>query len=216
MSRWAYVRGTITITPLGRTQAEKRYILDSVLDHLPRVTGSEGDMNVYVIQKNGHNCSYSCDEFGEHSNNLIGSYGQKTNRGWLNTQSQYIIIVDGSLRDRCFEDTKREFMKWICRLAKRVKVDTALVDISGCNENWEEANLLIREDSRFFDMFECPSWSIAAEPNDVAWCEYLMWDPVKDSQYPLALAYKYYNDKDVDEEFEHRIKYSRGEYTCEK
>lgn len=41
MSFWSYVHGTVTVQPLGRTQSEKRYILDTVLSHLPKVTGSE-------------------------------------------------------------------------------------------------------------------------------------------------------------------------------
>lgn len=53
MSSWTYVHGTIVVSPLGRTQHEKRYILETVLDHLPVVTGSERDMEVYVIQKEG-------------------------------------------------------------------------------------------------------------------------------------------------------------------
>ena len=55
MSSWTYINGVITVFPLGRTQAEKRYILDTVLDHLPKVTGSERDMNTYLIQKSGYN-----------------------------------------------------------------------------------------------------------------------------------------------------------------
>lgn len=51
MSSWTYVHGTIVASPPGRTQHEKRYILETVLDHLPVVTGSERDMEVYVIQK---------------------------------------------------------------------------------------------------------------------------------------------------------------------
>ena len=53
MSYWSFVHGTVTVLPFGRTQAEKRYLLDTVLDHLPKVTGSEGDMNIYCIQKMG-------------------------------------------------------------------------------------------------------------------------------------------------------------------
>ena len=53
MSSWTYVHGTIVASPPGRTQHEKRYILETVLDHLPVVTGSERDMEVYVIQKRG-------------------------------------------------------------------------------------------------------------------------------------------------------------------
>lgn len=48
MSSWTYINGTITVRPMGRTQPEKRYILETVLNHLPRVTGSEGDMNIYI------------------------------------------------------------------------------------------------------------------------------------------------------------------------
>ena len=51
VSFWTYVNGTITVSPMGRTQAEKRYILDTVLEHLPLVTGSEGDMDTYNIHK---------------------------------------------------------------------------------------------------------------------------------------------------------------------
>lgn len=59
MSSWTYITGTITVSPIGRTQAEKRYILDTVLAHLPIVK----DMDVYVIQKNGHNSSCFYDAF---------------------------------------------------------------------------------------------------------------------------------------------------------
>lgn len=58
MSYWTYINGTITVCPMGRTQPEKRYILETVLNHLPRVTGSEGDIDVYIIQKNGKLCTY--------------------------------------------------------------------------------------------------------------------------------------------------------------
>lgn len=48
MSSWIYINDTITVHPMGGTQPERRYILETVLNHLPRVTGSEGDMNVYM------------------------------------------------------------------------------------------------------------------------------------------------------------------------
>ena len=57
MSYWTYINGTVTVSPIGRTQAEKRYVLDTVLSHLPVVTGSERDMNVYIIQKDRSNGS---------------------------------------------------------------------------------------------------------------------------------------------------------------
>lgn len=51
MSWWTYINAFIVVYPTGRTQLEKKYILDTVLTHLPLVTGSEGDMDVYVVQK---------------------------------------------------------------------------------------------------------------------------------------------------------------------
>ena len=130
MSFWCYVNGTVTVRPMGRTQAEKRYILDTVLEHLPIVTGSEADMNVYVIQKNGYSSSCSHDEFGEITNNLVDSYGDRSReRGSLETQDEYILVVDGSFRDREFDQTYREFVKWLCRLGKRIRIEDALVEV---------------------------------------------------------------------------------------
>jgi len=201
MSHWTYVRGSVVVSPMGRTQPEKRYILDTILDHLPRVTGSEGDMDVYVIQKNGHDSSCSCDEFGMHTNNLESTYGGKSNRGWLNVQSQYILVVDGALRDRTFEETKREFIKWICRLAKRVTVENVLVSV----EAYEKSMLIREHMGEFWKMFEEPSW--ANKDHEPTWCEYLMWDRGKGMDMPMMLAYKYYADDENDAEVERRMIY---------
>jgi len=174
MSCWTYINGTITVHPMGRTQAEKRYILDTVLDHLPLVTGSEKDMNVYVIQKNGHNSNSSCDEFGYATNNLNDSYRDKSRRyGWLRIQDEYILVVQGSFRDRMFEQTLKEFNKWIDRLAKRISVEDVLVEIKGYDKK-----ILIRNTNDVYGkMFEYPSWSMYGKKVESEnWCEYLMWD----------------------------------------
>ena len=198
---------------MGRTQAEKRYILDTVLEHLPLVTGSERDMNVYVIQKNGHNSSSSCDEFGEVTNNLIDSYGNKSReRGWLRTQDEYILVVDGSFRDRMFDQTFREFMKWLCRLGKRVDVEDVLVEVRGYGKSTIIRNTNVQNKKysyrKVFDgLFEDPSWcNDTGEPN---WCEFMMYDRAKNSDYPMLLAYKYFNDEENDREVERRMEYGR-------
>ena len=77
MSYWTYINGVIDVSPWGRSQAEKRYILDTVLSHLPKVTGSERDMNIYVIQKSGFNESSSHDEFEQYSNLGNDKWGYK-------------------------------------------------------------------------------------------------------------------------------------------
>lgn len=199
MSWWSYIHGTIEVSPMGRTQAEKRYILDTVLDHLPRVTGSEGDMDVYVIQKNGYNSSSSCDEFGQVTNNLVDHYGYKSRkRGWLRMQDNYILVVDGSLRDREFEETFRAFQKWLIRLAKRVSIESVLVKIS----DYDREKLIQDKNKYYSNLFETPSWSGESD-GEPAWYEYLLWQPMKNNRmYPKILAYKYYRDEENDKQVE--------------
>lgn len=206
MSWWTYLHGTVTVRPMGRTQAEKRYILDTVLEHLPLVTGSERDMDVYVIQKNGESSSCSCDEFGESTNNLVDRYGNKSRRsGWLRTQDEYILVVNGSFRDRMFEQTFKEFQKWLCRLSKRVSVKDVLVEVKG----YEEKVIIRNTNNVYCKMFESPTWcNDDGEPN---WCEFMMWDRAKNSDYPMMLAYKYFANEENDQEVERRLNYGKGD-----
>ena len=210
MSWWTYVTGTITVEPIGRTQAEKRYILDTVLSHLPLVTGSERDMEVYTIQKNGTNSSSSCDEYGDRTNNLIDSYGgHDQKRGWLRVQDEYILVVNGAFRDREFNETFHEFMKWLCRLSKRVSVNDVLVRIYDYAKSYviDDHNI---SDSPYHAMNEWPSW--CEESNgEPCWAEHLMWDRAKNSPYPMLLAYKYFDDPENDAEVERRMKYLHSE-----
>lgn len=170
MSYWTYINGTITVSPMGRTQAEKRYVLETVLDHLPIVTGSERNMDVYIVQKNGGSSISSCDEFGFTTNNLTDRSGFKTRDGWLRCQDEYILVVNGSLRNRNFERTFREFNKWLCRLSKRVMIKDVLVRVTGYDKEalFDNDNI-----EPYEEMFETPSW---VDENSYNWCEYLMWE----------------------------------------
>lgn len=217
LSLWSYINGTVTVSPMGRTQVEKRYILDTVLEHLPVVTGSEGDMDVYVLQKRGYNKWSNCDEFGQFTNNLIDDYGDRSReRGWLRIQDEYILVVNGALRDRMFDQAYREFLKWLCRLAKRVDVSDVLVEVKGCNQSAFKSALIRNDEldseksckTTYGQMFEYPTWN--NKDGEVNWCEYLLWNREKYSSYPMMLTYKYFEDKENDEEVERRMKYERS------
>lgn len=200
MSWWSYIHGTIVVSPTGRTQAEKRYVLDTVLDHLPQVTGSEGDMDIYVIQKNGHNSSCSHDEFGQRTNNLIDRYGYKNREhGRIQMQDEYILVVDGSLRDREFEETFKAFQKWLIRLSKRVSVRSVLVKIS----DYDRSKLIQDECGYYWNLFEYPYSSHGNKTGEPAWYEYLLWQPMNNNRmYPKILGYKYYADEENDKQVE--------------
>ena len=200
MSLWTYITGVITVDPMGRTQPEKRYILDTILEHLPRVTGSEQDMHVYVTQKNGYNSSCSHNEFDE----------------WIpwkrnETQTKYLITVNASLRDREFSQTLRELNKWLNRLAKRAGIEEILVKLNGYDRGHGWKEILISNAKPYQEMAEYPSWWPEKSGGEPMWCEYLMWESTKGSQYPLLLTRKYYNDPETDAEIERREKWHKEE-----
>ena len=167
MSIWTSIHGTIEVNPVGRTQAEKRYVLDTVLEHLPVITGSENDMKVYVLQPDGFDRSSNVDEFGKKTNNLICHYGNKDRtHGTRRIQGRYILVVDADLRDREFYNTFCLFQKWICRLAKRVYIERVLVEMQSLSKEVFVRNT----DDCYSKMFEFED----------GWYEYLLWDKKMD------------------------------------
>lgn len=172
MSQWTHIFGLIRVHPMGRTQAEKTYILQTVLEHLPVVTGSEEDLEVIINQEPGYDSSSSVDELGYRTNNLRDRYGRRSREdGFLRTQESYLLTLSGHFRDRSFEMIYRSFINWLCRLSKRVIVGKVIVEVV---EDYGKRSL-IQEDyqSMYRDMFEEPSWGMTGSSN---WCEYLMWE----------------------------------------
>lgn len=149
MSMWTYVRGLIEIGAPGRTQAEKDYILQTVIDHLPKVTGSEYDMNIYTIRAKGHSSWSNHDEL-DHPNRDF------------KTQSQYFLVLDGSLRDRYYEETFKELNKFLNRLSKRLIVESLYVKLNAYNHSYTFEN----KNDCYGNMFEYED----------PWYDYLMWE----------------------------------------
>lgn len=149
MSSWTYVQGLIELDVPGRTQAEKNYILQTVIDHLPKVTGSEKSMNIYMIQTAGHDSWQNFDEFY----NRVEDF---------RTQSRYFLVLDGNLRDRYYKDTFKELNKFLNRLGKRLMVDSVYVRLY----NYEHSHIFTNKNDCYGKMFEI----------DNPWYNYLMWE----------------------------------------
>lgn len=163
MSVWTGIRGRIEVNPIGKTQAEKRYILETVLAHLPVITGSEEDMHIYIIQPDGFDRSSNVDEFGYRTNNLINHYGKKDRvYGRYQLQGRYILVLDADLRDREFVYAYRQLQKWLCRLAKRVYISRVMVEIE-----------CLSKDIIINNTKDCYSKMFEFEDG---WYEYLLWD----------------------------------------
>ena len=149
MSSWTYVQGLIELDVPGRTQAEKNYILQTVIDHLPKVTGSEKPMNIYTIQTAGYDSWQNFDEFY----NRVEDF---------KTQSRYFLVLDGNLRDRYYEDTFKELNKFLNRLGKRLIVDSVYVRLY----NYEHSHIFTNENDCYGKMFD----------SENPWYNYLMWE----------------------------------------
>lgn len=204
MSYWTHILGVLEVHPVGRTQHEMTYILNTVLDHLPLVTGSEGDME-WFVNINPHANSFSShDEFEQRTNNLVDDYGDHdANSGWLRRSDRYYITVFGSLRDRMFRETFTELQKWLVRLSKRVMVYSVNIELTA-NDRKEPYYIqysAAEERNPYYEMFEDPSWVTEGEP---AWYEYLMWEREPNGFMPLKHVYKYYGDDDIDAEMKRR------------
>lgn len=188
MSYWTHIRGSITVEPMGTTDEEREYILKTVLNHLPAVSGSERDMQTHVVKFSGHNMLSSCNEFGE------VYYGRKR---YFNGQSRFHVIVEGDLRDRMFSETHREFMKWLMRLCKRVSV----LDVQVSLRDHERSYLF---DFKPYSLTHlCEDVSRFSNDGSVNWCEYLTWKREYETWYPAVLLYKYVNDPKNDRAVEH-------------
>lgn len=173
MSWWTYVNGLIMVEPAGCTQPEKRYVLETVLAHLPKVTGSEEDMKIHIVQKEGYSGSANFNEFFE-----------TVYREDFKTQDCYYLILEGQFRDRMYEQTFRELNKFLNRLAKRVYVNDILIRLTG----WDK-EIVISNSDPYQDMYEHSADSNKDEP---AWWEYLLWDRDQSGgSYPEKLTHKY-------------------------
>ena len=147
MSRWTYIDGQIEVEPVGKTQAQKRYVLDVALSHLPIVSGSERDMETYIVPLDYHLNRIGEDEFG---NDLFCQSDNKNIDKKTNVYDVYAVVLMGRLRDRLFDDTKKELSKWLCRLSKRAVVSNILVRL----RDDVGRELIFKNAEPFLQMFE--------------------------------------------------------------
>ena len=95
---------------------------------------------------------------------------------------------------------------------KVLKDNSKKIEVKGYDKSTIIRNTYIQRKKysyrKVFDgLFEDPSWcNDTGEPN---WCEYLLYDRAKNSDYPMLLAYKYFADEENDKEVERRMKYGR-------
>lgn len=116
MSQWSYIKGIVEVVPEGNTQKECEFNLKTLLNHLPKVAGSEQeDMYTHLVQCGGYS--------------RLAEEGPKI-------QENYIIVIEGQFRDKDFKETYKAFVRWLTRLAKHIWTHNCLIQISGYDPNW--------------------------------------------------------------------------------
>lgn len=199
MSNWTYVSGTIKVDVMGRTQEEAEYILKTVIRHLPIVTGSETDMEIYINKSKYYESESSYNEFGI----CCGVENHTKDKGWYKMNNSYILTLEGNLRDRDFEETYKEVIRFLCRLAKRVRVQDVLIRIADTYKNKRKViDEFELDNNPYYNMWESPSWHNEESMN---WCEYLMWEQGINTNMPMKLEYKYYKNEENDKEVKKRL-----------
>lgn len=148
MSKWTHIIGTIEIDVPGNAQYECEYNLQSVLNHLPIVYGSEENMYISAIKKPGYTTvSSNTDEFDNFSNLAKNGKGK-----WFEYQTRYLLILNGDLRDTTFETTYRSLVKCLCKIAKNFFV--VFMDILITEDNGKKGHIScsIDEDSYWTEL----------------------------------------------------------------
>lgn len=154
MSYWTYVSDMLKVESGSRSTPETMYRVQTVLNHLPKITGSEGPVLFYpVLSERSHLVSNE-DEFEQRSNLGNWRYGRM-----FASRTECLIALDGALRDRVFPQTARETVKTLCRLASRLYVQECLVKVRG--DTGEEMIL------------NNPRWLLDADVSD--WTDKLLW-----------------------------------------
>lgn len=180
MSSWTYINGIINISCRAFSTPQARYVIETVLEHLPVVSGSEGNMEINLIERGGDRSSYT-NEFGQPADN----FNCADEWGNYVIKNDYALYINGSLRDRKFNDTLKEFYKWMNRLSKRLMVFDALVKIYDMNGN----EYILNDNGKYYNMFEHFSWEESS--NGIpAWTEYLYWEYEENTGYPKLLYKK--------------------------
>lgn len=162
MSSWTYVTGVIEVDTFGRSDAEAMYMAQTVVNHLPRITGSEGCAKFYLSRPDGYCASSNVDEFHKASNLFNDKY-----RCCFVIQPKVLITIQGSLRDRLFGQTLKETTKMLARLSAKLYVSDCLVKVqSDMNEKF---------------IFDNPRWIQHREVTD--WCRNLLWKFDEEEKY---------------------------------
>lgn len=136
MSKWVYVVGTIEVETYNHSKKPKKYLKNLIKD-APKITGSEGPVEVFVNIPSGHSVSITGDCASCPHGKLKGlkmkckaKNGDQCTTGYYQTKA--IISLYGNLRDREIKQTEEEYSAFMRFLEKDcgLGIDNVALNIS--------------------------------------------------------------------------------------
>ena len=122
MSIWTNVYGVVVLDTFANTTHQAVYMAKCILDHLPKIKGSEGPIDIFINQPTQPNIFTSDDELWAKSN-LLEDYSFDIN-------SIVVLTLYGNLRDIYAKETLVDITKWLNRLSSRVHVSSVHLTIN--------------------------------------------------------------------------------------
>lgn len=134
MSNWTHISAVIdidTFTEMSKNNLKK--LMEKELEAYPKITGSEGNAEIFVNVLAGHNvyvskdCDHCCKNEGGSCNNNDKSF--KCPNGKY--QTRVVITIIGDLRDRLKQQTEEEYNAIIELLNKSYMIRNSSCNIVG-------------------------------------------------------------------------------------
>lgn len=140
MSSWTHITACLSVdTGLVEPRKIVKRIIQKELKEAPKMTGSEGNADVFVNVQSGYDFYMSCDcvhceyrdtivhtDEGQHCD-APDDYKCKEGK----YQTRVVISVQGDLRDRWKDDTQKEFDEFLEFIKRRYLVRDYSVNIEG-------------------------------------------------------------------------------------
>lgn len=113
MSHWTTINAVIEIDTNIQSKVIKEIVAHR-LSEAPKITGSEGNAEMFINQPSGYNCSsdLDCDNCVFNINNKCISEGTK-NCKFQEFQTVVILTISGHLRDRYKDQTEKEWKAFL-------------------------------------------------------------------------------------------------------
>ena len=123
MSRWTHITSCMSVdTCIENRKRIKKSIVDYI-NKAPKITGSEGDAEVYITLQRGYN---------------ISSWKRNKNNDFVHYQSCIIISIQGDLRDKDGETTKEEFINFLNYIKQKYIVRDYSINIE---DEWKDESI---------------------------------------------------------------------------